>query len=259
MAESYRPDLSPRGPLLDAARGALLPLKAFALCFRSGRLFLWALASAVVTAVALVGVVWLGGGHAGDLLGLVWARPESWYGSAVWYVATALTFVVLVLAGVTTVPLLLLSPLQDPMSEATEALCHVAPPSAGGLPGLVRSTATSLAHTAQRVLLLLVGHALLFLLNALPAAGAAVWALASTLWSAFWLAGEYLSIPAARHGHRFRAVVQALGRRPALALGFGLALYVLLWLPVLNFFLIPVAVVAGTLLYLGLSQAGELT
>lgn len=46
--------------------------------------------------------------------------------------------------------------------------------------------------------------------------------------------------------------MSALRGRLALALGFGAALTLLLWVPVLNFFLMPLAVVAGTLLFCGL-------
>ena len=42
----------------------------------------------------------------------------------------------------------------------------------------------------------------------------------------------------------------------AAATFFGAALYVLLWIPVLDFFLIPLAIVGGTLLYRGLEAAG---
>jgi CysZ protein len=63
----------------------------------------------------------------------------------------------------------------------------------------------------------------------------------------------------ARHLYPFGQVLAALRRRLTLALGFGAALYVMLWVPVLNFFLMPVAVVAGTLLYRALRQAGAVS
>jgi CysZ protein len=53
-------------------------------------------------------------------------------------------------------------------------------------------------------------------------------------------------------------VIRALRTRLPLALGFGATLWVLLWVPVLNFFLMPVAVVAGTLLFRGLLSSGAL-
>ena len=46
-----------------------------------------------------------------------------------------------------------------------------------------------------------------------------------------------------------REVLATLKKRPGATFGFGLALWLLLWLPVVNCFLMPLAVVAGTLLY----------
>jgi len=50
-----------------------------------------------------------------------------------------------------------------------------------------------------------------------------------------------------------------LARRPWLCLGFGLVLVALLWVPLLNLFLVPLAVCAGTLLYRSLVSAGTLS
>jgi CysZ protein len=52
-------------------------------------------------------------------------------------------------------------------------------------------------------------------------------------------------------------VVTALRARLALALGFGGCLSLILWVPLLNFFLMPLAVVAGTLLFRGLRGNGR--
>jgi CysZ protein len=54
----------------------------------------------------------------------------------------------------------------------------------------------------------------------------------------------------------FRAVRAALRRRSMATLGFGLALYLMLFVPVLNFFLVPLAVVGGTLLFRALRIEG---
>jgi CysZ protein len=135
---------------------------------------------------------------------------------------------------------------QDPLSEATERALGdtTTAPS-----GFIRGTLIALRHTLVRLVLMLVGFAVLFPLNFIPAAGSVVWVVVSTLWSAFWLSAEYLSGPMARHHRRFREVLAALKKRPGATFGFGLALWLLLWLPVVNFFLMPLAVVAGTLLY----------
>ena len=91
-----------------------------------------------------------------------------------------------------------------------------------------------------------------------PVAGSVLYLVLSSTWSMFWIAVEHLSNPMARHLRPFGQVVTALRRRLPLALGVGAALYVMLWVPVLNFFLMPVAVVAGTLLYRALRQVNAL-
>ena len=100
------------------------------------------------------------------------------------------------------------------------------------------------------------GFLVLFPLNFVPGVGSAVWWVLSSLWSSFWIAAEHLSNPMARHLFPFGAVVRALWRRLPLAMGFGLATYAVLWVPVVNFFLMPLAVVSGTLLYRALLAAG---
>jgi CysZ protein len=98
----------------------------------------------------------------------------------------------------------------------------------------------------------------LFLFNLLPGVGHVAWIVASGLWTMAWLAVEYLDSPMTRHRYTFADVRRVVWKRFTLSLGFGAALYILLWIPILNFFLIPLAVVGGTLLFRGLEEAGAL-
>jgi CysZ protein len=157
-----------------------------------------------------------------------------------------------------TVPNLVLAPLQDPLSEATDVCCGAFTPQPFSVAGLVRGTLEALAHTVLRVLTQLMGLAVLVPLNLIPVAGSALWLVLGSSWSAFCLAIEHLSNPMARHLYPFSQVITALRRRVLLALGFGGALSVLLWVPLLNAFLMPVAVVAGTLLFHSLRQVGAI-
>lgn len=235
----------------DLLRGIALPLKAFGVIAGTPRLLALSLLCAVVTGAALVGMgigFWPLAQHLSDrLIG----HDGAWQHAA--QVGLGVVFyAVLFIVGALTAPNLLLAPLQDPLSEATEARCgdFVAPPFSLG--AMVRGTLESLAHTLLRLCFMALGLVVLFPLNLIPAAGSVLWVVLSSAWSMFWIAVEHLSNPMARHLHPFRQVVRALRRRLPLALGFGATLYVLLWVPVVNFFLMPVAVVAGTLLYRGL-------
>jgi CysZ protein len=242
----------------DFFRGLALPFQAIGLVMRSRRLLLLSAAASLVTFLALGVLVVLLGLYTDDLVRRFIGAPDSWYGRIGFAVLVALSFLLLLVVGANTVPLLLLAPLQDPISEATESECGEfrAPPFR--VSALIRGTAVSLWHTLARVAILLGGHALLFLLSLLPAIGAVLWSVMAALWTMAWLSAEYLDAPMARHLYRFRQVRQVVLSRLWLCMGFGAAVYVLLWLPVLNLFFIPLAVVAGTLLFRGLRASGSL-
>lgn len=245
-------DFPTEGSPSDLVRGLALPFRAFALIVRTPKLLGLSLLCALVTAVTLLGVGWgswsLGQALADRLIG-----AEAGWQHAASIGLGALFFIILFAVGALTLPNLILSPLQDPLSEATEAKLggFTAPPFtvAHTLTGIF----TSLRHTLARLVLMALGYVVLFPLNLIPAAGSVIYVVLSSLWAMFWLSVEHLSNPMARHLRPFRQVFGVLKKRIALSLGFGAALYVLLWVPVLNCFLMPVAVVAGTLLYRGLA------
>jgi CysZ protein len=242
----------------DLWRGFALPFSAVRRIRQTPRLRRLAGVCAVVTAVALVAVIVFVSKFADDALSLLWARPDNGW-RVLWDIVRFLTTVVGVVVGANAVPLLLLAPLQDPLSEATEVSLGAATAQTSGALGLVRQTAVSVAHTLQRIALLLGGHLLLLLLHLIPGPGSVLWTILATLWTAAWLAAEYLDIPMARHLYRFSEVRRVLREHLPLSVGFGLGLYVLLWVPLLNLFLVPVAVVAGTQLFCSLRERGTLS
>lgn len=257
-APTTAPQFPKEPSLSDFGLGLALPFKGAGLIFRSRRLFAWSSLSAAVTLVALIGVVLLAATLCNDLVNLVFTKPVAWYGQALWYLVVGLTFGILVIIGANLVPAVLLAPLQDPISETTEELVggYTSPPFS--VPRMIKGASVSIGHTLARITFLILGHALLFPLHFIPVAGSIVWGVLASLWSMAWMAAEYLDGPMARHLYRFSEVRQTLMKRKALALGFGAAVYVMLWIPIVNFFFIPTAVVAGTLLFRGLVDAGTL-
>src|SRR6185295_12965254 len=219
------PVLPARGSPLDFARGLRLPFTALRLIFRTPRLFGLSLLASLVTLASLVGSVAVWWRFTSPLLERFVHRP---------------------------------APLQDPLSEATEALCGGVEPRPFSLGRMLTETFTSLRHTDARIAILFAGHAILFLLHFIPVAGTLLWTVLGPAWTMAWLATEYLDAPMARHLYPFGQVRGVVFRRLSLSLGFGAAVYVLLWVPILNLFFIPVAVVSGTLLFRALRQSGDL-
>lgn len=251
------PTIAARPSLQEFFQGLGLLGRAFGLIFRSPKLLLLSTLCAIVTFVSLVGLVVLLWRYTPGLVGSFFARPEAWYGQAAWYLVLTLTFVVLLVVGANTVPPLLLAPLQDPLSEATEEVCGGTPSQPFSLGSFLRGVVTGISHTLARIFFLILGLVVLLPLNLIPVVGSILWTILGSLWSMIWMAGEHLAAPMTRNLYPFSEVRRMLRERRALCLGFGAGVYLLLWVPVLNTFFLPVAIVGGTLLYRGLLAAGQ--
>lgn len=87
--------------------------------------------------------------------------------------------------------------------------------------------------------------------------------MAPFLWIIFgsWLLSlEYLDYPMGNHDLTFRQQKETLKKRRGLALGFGGSVMLLTSIPVINFFVMPVAVAGATAMWVDqLSKSGELT
>jgi CysZ protein len=252
------PTFSARSGPADFFQGLALLGRAWRLILRSPRLLGMSTLCALITLVALVGLVILLWLQVPGWLGVFWDRPAAWYGRALWYLVLGLMFLVLLVVGVNVVIPVVLAPLQDPLSETTEELCgdYTSPPFRLG--AFLRGLFTSVGHTLARVFVLLGGLALLLPLNLVPGLGTLAWTVLGSLWSMLWLGGEHLAAPMTRHFYPFAEVRRTLRRRWLLCLGFGMGTWLLLWVPLLNTFFLPVAVVAGTLLYRGLRATGDI-
>lgn len=233
----------------------LLPVRAARLVLGGGRLMtLVLLASALVGLTLVALVVWLAPWVTREVKGWLGDGGAGWGA-----LSTALGWLLglgAVVALALTLPNLVLAPLQDPLGEATEAAVgdFESPPFSVGR--FLSGAWVSLKHTLLRIGCMFAGLLALLPLNLIPGLGTLLYSALSVLWAAWWLSVEYLSGAMARHLFPFRAVLRVLWGRRALALGFGLSLYLVLWIPVVNFFLMPVAIVAGALLFRAVKAQG---
>lgn len=252
------PELPRHADPLDLLRGASFPFRAAGLVLRVPHLRRLATLCAAVTLLIFALWGWALWTWLPPLLERVWPHPEGAVGW-LWQLTLALAGALAWLLGAATLPLLALAPLEDLLVEATETAVGAPPSPPLGLAGAIRQAGLALGRTAARILLLLLGQAILLVLQLLVPAGAPIWAVVGLGWTALFACAEYLDPPLARRGRPFAEVRRVLARRAGLALGFGLAVTVLLWVPPLNLFLVPVAVCAGTLLHRSLVSAGTLS
>lgn len=242
-----------------AARGFAYPLRGLAYMFRHPALWTFALVPVAISLVLLTGIFVSLVAWNGDLTALVWSRPEAWYWQILWWGLYGVLFVGVFVVASVSLPGLVASPFNDALSERTENLLSGPGPEAkAGIGAALRGLGRTLLDEVLKIALLLFGHGLILILLLIPVAGQVLYPVVAGAWTCLWLAAEYLEYPIGRNGMPFEVVRKTVRGNFALSLGFGGAVSLVLMVPFLNFFFVPVAVVGGTLLYADLVGAGVL-
>ena len=144
------------------------------------------------------------------------------------------------------------SPFLELLSEHVEAAALGAEAPAVGWRRWRRMLAVALVDTLGGLAYLMATAVPLFFLSFIPVLGA----LASVAAGAMLVAQQFVGLPLARqlisYGDRWRMVI----RHRWFCLGFGTAAVGMLAMPGVNLLLLPLATVAGTLLYCDLQKAG---
>jgi CysZ protein len=89
----------------------------------------------------------------------------------------------------------------------------------------------------------------IFLLNFIPVIGNVTSAIIGTVFSFFYNALDFLDFPMTRKKMRFKDKLKVTRSGKLLTYGFGAAAFLMMFLPVVNVFMKPILVVAGTSLY----------
>lgn len=90
---------------------------------------------------------------------------------------------------------------------------------------------------------------LIFLLNFIPFIGSAIAFILGILFSFYYNALDFLDYPMTRKQYTFRTKLRIVQKGKMLSFGFGAMAFLLMFLPVVNVFMKPVLVVAGTGLF----------
>lgn len=89
----------------------------------------------------------------------------------------------------------------------------------------------------------------IFLLNLIPVIGSVLSTSLGILFSFFYNALDFLDYPMTRKFFTLRNKIKVVLSRKMLSLGFGCCVFLMMFLPLINIFLKPVCVVAGTTLF----------
>lgn len=239
------PSLAPN-PIASLATGFALPFRATRLILENPSLRRLSAITGAISAALLVAIGALLFVYTGEIVSMLWDKPEGWL-LVLWYPLAALVFGLLFIVGASTVPTIATAPMLDPLSLATEEALSAPLDESGGLARLAKETIRAIGKAITRLAFFYAGHALLLTLWLLPGIGHAVWSVLALFWTVYWLAYEYLDVPANRHGYAFADVLRLVSANFAMAMGFGLAVYCILWIPLLNAVFIPVAAVGATM------------
>lgn len=107
----------------------------------------------------------------------------------------------------------------------------------------------SIKGEAEKLVFYLFFLFLIFLLNFIPVIGNIFSAVIGTIFSFYYNALDFLDYPMTRKKMRFKQKLKVTRSGKLLTYGFGCAAFLMMFLPVVNVFMKPILVVAGTSLY----------
>ncbi len=194
----------------------------------------------------------------GEWFGLIMQRPEIWYMLIVYHLLRILAFLTVVAVFIFSfvfVGTVLAAPFLDLLSERVETALQdkiynqpVGRPV--GEPFRIRQLAAdilrSVGHAAKNLAILIAA----FPLNFVPVVGQASWLGVGWL----LLAYDFTSFAMDRRRLSFREKWQRLLADLPSTLGFGAAVFLLLVVPLVGLVVLPVATVAGTMLFLDIED-----
>ena len=259
------PALLPTHPLPQFVAGMLYPFRALAFMQRH-RLWRAAAVPLAVNAALLLGLTALTWAQVLPLLNRAEASAALMAGDAPvialgvgflkWMAWLFLLPVALALATVATILLgqVIASPFLDVLSERVEVLRSGGQEAPSGLRRCLYSLSMAVADALWSVLYLALFYLPSLLVGWVPGVGVAL----SMLCAALFLAHEFVGLSMTRHFVSYRQRWRAVLRNRWICGGFGLVAAVLWAVPGLNLLLLPLAAVAGTLLFCDLRAAGRL-
>ena len=247
----------------DFVRGLLYPVRGLEILRRHGGLRRYWVPPIVLTALSLTSSIVLAVRYHDDALALFWQLPA---GEGIWVsvlavlhwvmrlLALVLGFAVSVVISIALANVFA-APFNDALSEAVELRETGQPAAAFSLRRVLGDLGRTLRIELTKLLVYVAVLGPLFVLSwVLPGPGQLVYTAFASLFTVVYLALDYIDWPASRRGYGMRQRIAMLKVRPMLTLGFGAAVALCLFVPLLNLLFMPLAVAGGTRLFLDLSE-----
>ncbi len=142
---------------------------------------------------------------------------------------------------------LITAPFNEEISQRVEEI--VTNGAVGHKMGFWEDAYTSIKGELEKIVFYLVILFLIFLLNFVPVIGNVFSFVIGTIFSFFYNALDFLDMPMTRKKMKFKQKLNVTRSGKLLTYGFGAAAFLLMFLPIINVFMKPILVVAGTSLY----------
>ena len=196
------------------------------------------------------------------LFSSAWAKPAllvwyDWLLALLWYLSYALTLALAgVLAYVSSMVVggVLASPFNDALSDKTERILLGERFSPGPEEPFIKGMLKSALSSAITASLYIGVMGPLLLLNLIPGIGSVAYTLIGGVVGGYFLALEYSDTLLARRDYSFKRKLELVYAERPFTIGFGVGTSLSLAIPLLNFFCLPLAVMGGTAVGLGLEQ-----
>lgn len=222
------------------------------------RFWVWPI---VITAAAHLTVVWGTWMFHNEILSLVWPEGVTGFLLVLRWVVRILLFFTMLLTGLTIVyssTSIVAAPFNDALSERVEIIRKGLDPMPFSLRRLLGGLAMSLTLTAIRLFFYVAVMAVAFLLSLLlPAVGQALLAVFLLVFTWLYLTYDTMDWALARRELVFAERLGFIRRHLRPCLGLGLALWLVMSIPIVSLFLMPAGVAAGTLLASRLDEGGQ--
>ena len=196
------------------------------------------------------GVFWLAG-EFGVLMEMMLGYLPGWLEWLSWILwpIFALTIMIIVFYTFTIVANLIGAPFNSVLAAKLEAeLRGEKIDSESGYAALMKDIGKSILGELRKLLYLLLWMIPLLILFVIPVINV-IAPFTMALFTMWMLSLEYNDYPMGNHGYYFGQVKKTLAKQRGLSLGFGAAIMVMTFIPILNFLAMPVGVTAATAMW----------
>jgi CysZ protein len=202
----------------------------------------------VINIVIFGSLIGIGFSYISDLMDSMLSRVPDWLSFIEWILWPLIAITVSLITGYlfTTVALIIASPFNALLAEKAEELITGQP--VGSLEGLGAALVAiprGVWRELVKILYYIPMAILVLLLSFIPGVGAVAW----LLLGAWMMSLQFVDYPMDNHQRSFAQVKAAVRSRRLTSLGFGGLVALCTGIPLVNFFVVPAAVIGATLLW----------